>query len=149
DRTGTILLVNRQCEAMFGYSREELLGQKLEVLIPERLRGHHPHHVAGYVGAPRSRPMGSGLELYGRRRDGTEFPVEISLSPLQTSKGTVVSAAIRDVTDRKKIEAEARRANAYLISAVDSIQDAFALYDEEDRVVLVNSTFRQLVGASS
>jgi PAS domain S-box-containing protein len=146
DNAGAILLVNRQAEQMFGYPRTELIGQQIEVLIPERYRPRHPQHVKEYVGAPKSRPMGSGLSLFGRRRDGTEFPVEISLSPIRSSQGTVVSAAIRDVTDRKAIEAEARRSNANLISAVDSIQDAFVLYDEEDRVVLVNSRFRQLTG---
>ena len=149
DSTGTILLVNVQAERMFDFPRSELIGRKLETLIPERYRGRHPHHVQGSGASPTSRPMGSGLSLAGRRRDGTEFPVEISLSPIQSSSGMVVSAAIRDVTDRKAIEAEARRSNAYLISAVDSIQDAFVLYDEEDRVVLVNSRFRQLAGTAT
>lgn len=146
---GKILLVNVQAERMFGYSRTELVGQQIESLIPERYRASHPSHVQNYVAAPKSRPMGSGLSLSGRRRDGTEFPVEISLSPIRASAGMLVSAAIRDVTDRKRIEAEARRSNAYLISAVDSIQEAFVLYDEEDRVVLVNSRFRQLLGEAS
>lgn len=149
DHSGHIVLVNRQAETMFGYTRTELVGKRIEELIPERLRTRHPEHLQKYVDAPKSRPMGSGLDLFGRRRDGTEFPVEISLSPIRTGETSVVSAAIRDVSDRKRIEAEARRANAYLISAVDSIQDAFALYDEEDRVVLVNSTFRERVGATS
>lgn len=149
DHAGLIKLVNVQAEAMFGYAREDMVGKRIEELIPERYRPRHPEHVNKYVNAPKSRPMGSGLELSGRRRDGSEFPVEISLSPIQTAAGTLVSAAIRDVSDRKRIEAEARRANAYLISAVDSIQDAFALYDEEDRVVLVNSTFRERIGAAT
>jgi PAS domain S-box-containing protein len=149
DNTGTILLVNVQAERMFDYPRSELIGQKIESLIPERYRPRHPQHVQGYVMSPRARPMGSGLSLSGRRRDGTEFPVEISLSPITSSHGMVVSAAIRDVSDRKAIEAEARRSNAYLISAVDSIQDAFVLYDEDDRVVLVNSRFRQLAGTAT
>jgi PAS domain S-box-containing protein len=149
DQSGHIMLVNRQAETMFGYTRAELVGKRIEELIPERLRVRHPEHLRAYVDSPKSRPMGSGLDLFGRRRDGTEFPVEISLSPIRTGDAMVVSAAIRDVSDRKRIEAEARRANAYLISAVDSIQDAFALYDEEDRVVLVNSTFRERIGVTS
>ena len=143
---GAIILVNIQAETMFGYPRSELLGQQVELLIPHRFRAKHPQHVSKYAHEPRTRPMGSGLELMGRRRDATEFPVEISLSPIRTSKGVFVSAAIRDVSDRKRIEAEARRANAFLLSAVDSIQDAFVLYDEEDRIVLVNSTFREMLG---
>ncbi|MDQ3365688.1 MAG: PAS domain S-box protein [Myxococcota bacterium] len=145
---GSIVLVNEQAERMFDYPRAALVGQRIETLIPDRFRPRHPGHVESYTAGPRTRPMGSGLELFGRRRDGTEFPVEISLSPIRTSTGTLVSAAIRDVSDRKRIEGEARRANAFLLSAVDSIQDAFVLYDEEDRVVLVNSTFRELLGRS-
>jgi len=148
DANGAITLVNAQAERMFDYARDELIGKPIETLIPERLRARHPQHVAAYTRAPRTRPMGGGLELSGRRRDGTEFPVEISLSPIQSDRGRAVAAAIRDVTDRKRIEDEARRANAYLLSAVDSVQDAFSLYDEEDRIVLVNSSFRQLLGAA-
>ena len=146
DHDGKIVLVNIQAENMFGYQRSDLVGQRIEMLIPTRFRPNHPQHVQRYTTEPRTRSMGSGLELAGRRRDGTEFPVEISLSPIGTRSGMVVSAAIRDVTDRKRIEAEARRANAFLLSAVDSIQDAFVLYDEEDRIVLVNSTFRDMLG---
>jgi PAS domain S-box-containing protein len=149
DRDGTIILVNAQAERMFGYPRAELVGVAIEALIPERMRNRHPQHVANYTGAPRPRPMGTGLELWGRRRDGTKFPVEISLSPIGQAGNHGVAAAIRDVSDRKRIEDEARRANAYLLSAVDSIQDAFSLYDEEDRLVLVNSAFRMLFGSAS
>jgi len=148
DQAGAIVLVNAETERMFGYARGELVGQPIHVLVPERLRARHPEHVRSYHAAPRLRPMGSSLDLYGHRRDGTEFPVEISLSPIQHASERLVVAGIRDVTDRRQIEREAQRANAYLVSAVDAIQDAFALYDEDDRVVLVNSACRQLLGSA-
>ncbi|HEV7556357.1 MAG TPA: PAS domain S-box protein, partial [Kofleriaceae bacterium] len=120
---GTILLVNAEAVRMFGYASNELVGKPIHLLVPERLRAMHPDHVKNFHDAPRLRPMGSGLDLFGRRSDGTEFPVEISLSPIQHGGQRLVVAGIRDVTDRRKIEREAKRANAYLISAVDAIQD--------------------------
>ncbi|MBX3157745.1 MAG: PAS domain S-box protein [Deltaproteobacteria bacterium] len=148
DAEGAILLVNAEAERMFGYAREELLGRRVDVLVPDAVRGKHGHHVAGYTGAPRVRPMGIGMALAGRRKDGTEIPVEISLAPIRTSRGLLVTAGIRDVTDRRKLERENRRATAYLMSAVDSVKDAFALFDEHDRVMLVNSAARQLLGSA-
>lgn len=106
NRAGHIILINAQTERLFGYARAELLNQPVEVLVPARLRAHHTGHRTGYFGEPRFRPMGAGLELYGLRKDGTEFPVEISLSPIETAEGTLVASAIRDITDRKRIEAE-------------------------------------------
>jgi PAS domain S-box-containing protein len=104
EKDGRIALVNRQTEQLFGYPRDELLGQPVEMLIPERFRGQHPDYRTAYFANPGVRPMGAGLTLYGRRKDGTEFPVEISLSPLATEKGTLVSSAIRDITERKRVE---------------------------------------------
>jgi PAS domain S-box-containing protein len=101
---GRIVLVNRQTEQMFGYDRGELLGQPVEILIPQKFRSRHAAHRSGFVDDPKVRPMGAGLELFGVRRDGTEFPVEISLSPLETDEGRLISAAIRDITERKRAE---------------------------------------------
>jgi PAS domain S-box-containing protein len=106
DRRGEIVLVNSQTEKLFGYRREELLGMLVEMLVPERYRTKHPAHREGFFGHPRARSMGAGLELHGMRRNGTEFPVEISLSPLETEEGTLVMSAIRDITERKHAQAE-------------------------------------------
>ncbi|MGW7364344.1 SpoIIE family protein phosphatase [Streptomyces sp. NPDC054841] len=106
DDAGTIRLVNAQTEALFGYHREELLGRPVEILVPGRFREHHAHHRNGYTHNRQVRPMGAGLELHGLRKNGTEFPVEISLSPLETTDGLLVSAAVRDVSERKAAEAQ-------------------------------------------
>ncbi|HET7819595.1 MAG TPA: PAS domain S-box protein [Bacteroidia bacterium] len=102
NREGNIQLINAQTEKIFEYKREEIIGRKVEILIPDRFKGIHPSHRMNFFSEPRTRSMGVGLELYGRKKDGTEFPVEISLSPIETEEDLLVSAAIRDITDQKK-----------------------------------------------
>ncbi len=120
DADGRIALVNAQTERLFGYGRDELVGQPVELLVPDAIRDAHPGHRAGYVGDPRPRPMGAGMELAGRRRDGTTFPAEISLSAIDTDRGILVSAAVRDVTARRL----ATETAAQLASIIQSSHDA-------------------------
>lgn len=148
DADAKILLVNVQTEKLFGHSREDLIGHSLDILIPERFRPTHGAHVARFFTNPGARPMGSGLQLFGRRKDGTEIPIEVSLSPLRTETGMTVSAAIRDITERKRLEAVAKVNADRLTSAVESIQDGFALFDDHGKLVLCNSVYRRLVGTT-
>ena len=106
DKEGRILLVNKQLETLFGYERGEVLGQQIEMLMPDQFRAQHLAHRRAFMSHPRTRPMGAGLDLRGRRKDGTEFAIEVSLSPLQTEQGLLISGAIRDITARKRVEAE-------------------------------------------
>ncbi len=141
DQDGCIVLINSETERMFGYQRAELLGQPVDFLLPERYRQEHERYRAGFLTSPRTRPMGSGLELYGRRKDGSEFPTEISLSPFETDGGILVTAIIRDITERKRAEDKFR-------GLLESAPDAVVIVDPHGHIVLVNSRAEQLFGYS-
>jgi len=132
NRQGVIIQVNSQTETLFAYTRDELIGQKIEMLVPERQRREHDRHREQFHAKPKIRRMGSGLDLYGRRRDGSEFPVEISLSPIGTDGGTIVLSVIRDISDRKRIEEELRRANEEL-----DRRKSRELRDSQNRLALI------------
>ncbi|HEX3870339.1 MAG TPA: PAS domain S-box protein, partial [Pirellulales bacterium] len=143
DRQGTIVLVNSQTEKLFGYHRDELLGQAVEILVPDHLRREHVGHRDRFLNEPSTRPMGRGLELAGRRKDGQTFPVEISLSPLETEQGSMVVSTIRDISDRKRLEARYRT----LVEGIPAVTFMAALDDGNDEFY-VSPQIESLLGFS-
>jgi PAS domain S-box-containing protein len=136
---GRILGANQQVKNVFGYPLQELTGRPVEILVPARFRDLHPQHRSGYFKNPRVRPMGADLNLFGLRADGSEFPVEISLSPMETQKGTLVTAAVRDVSDR-------RRQEQMLRDLLESAPDSMVIVDNSGQIQLVNSQTERLFG---
>jgi PAS domain S-box-containing protein len=142
DHRGVIRLVNAQTEEMFGYGRGELVGRPVEILLPDRFRADHPGRRLAYAARQQVRPMGAGLELFGLRRDGGEFPVEISLSPLQTSDGLLVSAAVRDVSERRDAE---NRISELVMIAVSS-RDAILTKTVDGVITFWNAAAERMYG---
>jgi PAS domain S-box-containing protein len=149
DGTGHIVLVNAQSEPMFGYSQEELLGASVEVLLPERFHELHAAHRAAYTATPRQRAMGTGLGLFGRRQDGSEFPVDVSLSPLQTPDGLLVISVIRDVTERQQAEEALRRSRDRYRSLVLATSQTVWRTNADGEVVDDLPSWRNLTGQSA
>ena len=139
DQQGKIVLVNAQTQNLFGYRDDELVGQLVEILVPERFHGFHFRHRSNYVSDPRVRPMGANMELFGRRKSGQEFSVEISLSPFETDDGLLVSSAIRDATERKRTEAKFK-------GLLESAPDAMVIVDQAGTIALVNTQAQKLFG---
>ncbi len=139
DASGRIVLVNSLAERLFGYARDELLGQSVEVLLPQGFRARHVAHRDGYFNHPHTRTMGAGLELHGLRKDGVQFPVEISLSPLRTELGTLVMSAVRDISGRQRAEKK-------FAQLLESAPDAMVIVNGKGEIVLVNSQTEKLFG---
>ena len=143
---GCIANANAQVERIFGYSRDELMGQPVEILIPERFRQVHPSHRGAYFANPQLRPMGVGLELFGRRKDGTEVPVDIMLSPVENGGETLVLCVVRDVSEKKRAERALRQSEQELRSLFEYSPDVIVVSDHHGRIVRVNAQVENVFG---
>ncbi|HEY7801446.1 MAG TPA: PAS domain S-box protein, partial [Dehalococcoidia bacterium] len=150
DASGRVVMVNTQVASLFGYGREELLGESVDILLPTPLRASHAGDRAAYGASPHVRPMGAGLELFAQRRDGSAFPVEISLGPLRSDGETFVMAVVRDISERKRAEDALRTSEERFRLLMDSVQD-YAIYmlDAEGRVVSWNTASERIKGYTS
>jgi PAS domain S-box-containing protein len=143
---GRIVLVNSQTEKYFGYRRDELLGQPVEILIPERLRDQHPEYVRSFKAESRSRPMGLGRNLFGLRKDGSEFPVEVGLSPVETGQERLILSAIVDISERRRSDLELQRMRTYLKNMIDSMPSVLVGVDIDGRVTEWNQSAEKATG---
>lgn len=146
DATGTIELANAQAEALFGYTRAELAGQTIELLIPERFRERHVKHRSGYVKEPRARMMGTDLDLYARRKDGSEFPVDISLSAVKSDDGLLVFTGIRDVTWRQQTERQMHESEARFRAVAETAADAVVIAGSDGTIAYLNRAAEEMFG---
>jgi PAS domain S-box-containing protein len=146
DAEGSITSINSQVERLFGYGRQQLIGQSVEILVPDRFRQGHPGHRSAYKAHAIVRPMGAGLELFGRRMDGSEFPVDIMLSPMETADGHVVISVIRDISDRKKAQEAVLRSEAQFRALFEFSPDAIVASDQEGRITEINARVESMFG---
>jgi PAS domain S-box-containing protein len=144
DPDGKIVLVNAQIEKSFRYQRAELVGQPIERLVPERFHAHHSAYRDSFISNPAARPMGAGRDLFGLRKDGTEFPVEIGLNPIVTEHGVMVLGTIVDITERKRAEEALRASQEQLAGVIGSAMDAIISVDEDHRIVLFNAAAERM-----